>query len=384
MRRLLWLNPVFGVSGDMLLGALFDAGASLERVRSGLQGLDIDGWHLEVEAVSRRGIRASHAVVKAPPTGHRPWSEIDELLASSDLLTGVREGARRTFRLLAEVEADAHGASIDEVQFHEVGALDAIVDIVGSWLALEELEVDEVRSAPIGLGAGRLSSAHGGLPHPGPAVISLLEGLPITGLDVEFETVTPTGAALLRSMVETWGVTPTGTLVGTGLGAGSIDSDSHANILTALIVEEGQSSAVTALLLETNVDDVAPEILAHVIDVTLEIGADDAWIVPVVMKKGRPAHQIRVLCPPGLSEELIQVLARETGTLGVRILEVSKRVFERSFGSVEVDGHPIAIKEGPYGAKPEFEDVLQVARETGRAVSDVSRAALAAWDQDSG
>lgn len=379
MSRILWLNPVFGVSGDMTLGALFGLGADLERVRATLGVLDLSGWDLAVESVSRRGLEATRAVVISEPDVHRSWSEIDSLLEDSPMSISVKDGARSTFRVLAEIEALRHDVPIDDVHFHEVGAIDAIVDIVGSWAALDSIDVDAVHSGSIGLGAGMLVASHGSMPNPAPAVLGLLEGLPVTAVQTEFETATPTGVALLRTMVDNWGGIPEGSLVGSGFGAGGRDPESHANMLAAVIIEAPGSRVVDAVALETNVDDVTPEVISYVIETALSMGADDAWTIPVVMKKGRPGHEIHILCPPGLSPSLAEMLAKETGTLGIRSSAVRKQVFPRTYDTVEVDGYEITIKSGPYGAKPEFEDVKRVAVATSKPMVEVGRAALAAW-----
>lgn len=377
--RILWLNPVFGVAGDMLLGALLDLGADEQRVRADLDAMDLPGWDLVVKPVKRRGLASRRAHVRAELDAHRPWSEIDERLASVPIEDSVRSGARATFRVLAEVEARSHGVDIEEVHFHEVGAVDAIVDIVGCWSALGSLGVARVVSGPVGLGTGMITSSHGRMPHPAPAVLGLLEGIPVTSVDTTSETATPTGVALLKTMVSEWGDIPAGRLIVSGFGAGGRDPESHANILAGAIIDEVGSSVVDAVLLETNVDDVTPEVIAYVIEKALQAGADDAWSIPVVMKKGRPGHELRILCASALAGELSEILARETGTLGIRSYSVSKQVFPRTFDTVVVDGHEISIKSGPYGAKPEFEDVKKVALLTGRPVAEVSRAAHAGW-----
>ncbi len=379
MGRTLWLNPVFGVSGDMMLGALLDVGADESQVRSDLAALDIEGWELVVETVSRRGLESCHAHVTAGQDTHRSWSSIDRHIEAAAIRAQVRSGARATFRALAEVEASRHGVDLDAVEFHEVGAVDAIVDIVGSWAALVSLQVDNVWSGAVGLGAGAVTAAHGGMPHPAPAVLGLLEGFPITSVDTHWETATPTGTALLKTMVDKWGSIPSGRLIDSGFGAGGRDPESHANLLAAVIVETEPATSVDAVVLATNVDDVTPEVIAFVLEHALGVGADDAWTVPIVMKKGRSGHEIRVLCSPGLAPELAELLAKETGTLGIRSSMVTKQVYPRTFDTVMVDGHEIAIKSGPYGAKPEFEDVKRVALVTGRTAIEISREALTAF-----
>lgn len=380
MSRALWLNPALGVAGDMLLGALLDVGAPEDEVRRQLDRLALPGWELRVGPVERRELRALRAEVRAHEHHHhRPWSTIDQLLSSCGLDPAVAAGARRTFRRLAEVEAGIHGVDVDEVHFHEVGAVDALVDIVGTWAARRALGVDRVVSAPVGLGAGTVSAAHGQLPAPAPATLSLLQGLPVRGLDAPFETATPTGVALLATMVDEWGPIPSGTVAATGYGAGGRDPQSHPNVVTAVLLTDEAGRRVDAVVVETNLDDVTPEVLGHVVDEALRLGADDAWVTAITMKKSRPAHQLRVLCSPALEPAVAELIARETGTLGLRSIAVAKQELPRTAASVTVDGQAVAIKVGPHGAKPEHDDVVRVARASGRSARSVAADALATW-----
>ncbi len=379
---MLWCNAALGVAGDMLLGALLAVGADEAFVRSQLGLLSIPGWSLRVETTTRRGLVATRAAVDHPNDDHhRPWSAIDSMLDAAGLHGEVADGARRTFRAIGEAEAAVHGVGIDEVHFHEVGAVDAIVDIVGSWAALVSLGVDGMASSPIGLGAGTAAMAHGRVPVPAPAVLGLLVGVPTVGVDDRGETATPTGVALLSTMVDTWGPPPGGTVLGSGRGAGSRDPDSHPNVVTAVLFDTGRSpsAAHASVVLETNVDDVTSEVLAHVVALALDRGADDAWVTPIVMKKGRPAHLLSVLCSSDLAPALRHLVAVETGTLGIREHPVVKHEMTRRTVTVEVHGHPVRIKVGPHGAKPEHDDVVVVADALGRPVRDVAALALHAW-----
>ncbi len=393
--RVLWCNPSVGVAGDMLLGSLLDLGAEESFVRAQLDVLELDGWALHVTGTTRRGLVATSVQVDAPDHDHhRPWSRIDALLGTAALHPEVAAGARRTFRALGEAEATVHGVDIDEVHFHEVGAVDAIVDIVGCWAARVSLEVDRVDSAPIGLGAGTAEMAHGRVPVPAPAVLELLVGTPTAGVDTTHETATPTGVALLVTMVERWGPPPSGTVLGSGRGAGTWDPATHPNVVTAVLLdstaaatEPGEAAvapgdpaagAVGAVVIETNLDDATPEVLAHVIGRSLELGADDAWVTPIVMKKGRPAHLLSVLARPELAGALRELVAAETGTLGLRQRVIGKFELPRRTEVVEVDGHRIRRKIGPHGAKAEHDDVAAASAATGRPLRDLAALALIA------
>lgn len=386
MNATLWFNPAVGVAGDMLLGALLDVGAPQDAVRQQLERLSVAGWVLEVGEVRRRGLRATRALVRFEEgPHHRPWSTIDRLLADAGLEPAVEAGARATFRLLAEAEAAVHGIDVEEVHFHEVGAVDALVDIVGTWAARAALPVERVVSAPVGLGAGAVTAAHGVLPAPAPATLRLLTGHPTRPLDTPLETATPTGVALLVALVDGWGPLPAGRITHSGFGAGGRDPDTHPNLLGAVLTVDDGARRTDAVIVETNLDDVAPEVLGLVIDRALELGADDAWVAPITMKKSRPAHQLRVLCAPALEAAVVALVAAETGTLGLRTLPVTKHVLPRHFVTVEVAGRPIDVKVGPHGAKPEHDDVVSVATSLGRTVRSVAAEAMSAyWNTNRG
>lgn len=395
----LWLDPSFGASGDMLLGALVGLGADPVAVRAGLAALPVDGWSITVDEVVRCGLVATRVEVHLDDADHdadhehheheahhvhgRAWSEIDAMLAGAELPPPVRDGSRRTFRLLGEIEAAAHRVTIDDVQFHEVGAVDAIVDIVGAWIALDLLGIDRVVCGPVGLGHGTVRGAHGILPLPAPATASLLAGAPVRPIDVAMETCTPTGAALLAT-VGSWGPMPSGTLRVTARGAGGRDPASHPNVVTAHLVDDPAPSAatsgvVTAVVLTTNLDDVTPEVLAHTAQRLLDAGADDVWVTPITMKKSRPAFELSVLTSPDRGDALRALISTETGTLGIRESVVSKHVAERHADTIDVDGHMIRVKVGPHGAKPEHDDLAALAARTGRPVRELAAEVLRRW-----
>jgi uncharacterized protein (TIGR00299 family) protein len=384
--RALWLDPTFGAAGDMILGALVGLGAPIDRIRDGLDRLGLDGWSLDAEPVLRGSLSATRAVVEAPGDHHhRSWSSIDALLAGAGLPDPVRDGARTTFRRLGEVEAGIHRIDIDRVHFHEVGAVDAIVDIVGSWLAVDLLEVGPITAGPVGLGSGTTRAAHGRLPVPAPATADLLAGAPVTPLDVVAETVTPTGAALLTTMAGAWGPIPAGRLLATARGAGTRDPAGHPNVVSAHLVEVGAepgagdgSRPEPALVVTTNLDDVTAEVVGHVIARALAAGADDAWATPIVMKKNRPGTELSVLCHPDHLAAIQALVFAETGTLGLRVQPAGKRVLDRHVDEVEVRGRTVRIKVGPYGAKPEHDDLVAAADGTGLPLRQIATEAMAA------
>lgn len=374
MTRTAWIHCFAGVAGDMLLGALLDAGADLDEVRATVGLLGVDGWSLDVEPVLRGGLAATRAVVATPGEGHhhRTWADIRQLL---DPLPGrVHDRAHAAFAALAEVEGALHRTPPDDVHFHEVGALDAIVDVVGTCAALESLGIDDVVCSPVATGHGTTDAEHGRLPVPAPATARLLVGVPVVGVDVAMETATPTGVALVRTLAGSFGPLPPMTLDAVGMGAGGRDPEGRPNVVQVLIGTTATQSAAPqqAVVLEANVDDVTGEVLAHTIGRLLAAGAQDAWVTPIVMKKGRPAHTVSALADPATAAAVAAVLTAETGTLGVRGRTVDKWPAPRVVEVVDIEGHPVRVKVTPAGRiKVEFDDAVAAADALGVPVRTV-------------
>jgi hypothetical protein len=386
-----WFHCFAGIAGDMALGALLDAGADLAEVRSLVARLPVSGWVLDVEPVLRGGIAATRAVVLAEERGVvRTYSHIAGLLEEARLPDRVRDRAQRVFRLLAEVEGRLHRRAPEQVHFHEVGSLDAIVDIVGTCAAFEVLDVDTAYASPVATGTGMIRSSHGMLPNPAPAVVELLRGAPVYGIDVTIELTTPTGAALLAGLCTGYGPLPAMRVRASGFGAGTREQPTFPNatqvvIGTAVDDERAQDAAQPLLLLEANLDDVAGEVVAHAVDILLTAGALDAWTTPITMKKGRPALTIAVLCHEHDAARLRDVLATETGTLGVRASRLQRWPLAREFDEVTVDGFPVRVKRAAHRVKVEYDDAAAVARKTGLPVREViARAEAAARASDDG
>ena len=383
-RNVAWLHPFSGIAGDMTLGALLDAGAELSFVISTLEGLNVDGWSLTTEQVDRNGIRATRAVVDAPEQHHhRRWSDIRLLLEQASLPDRVQARALAVFEALAVAEGKVHGLPPDEVHFHEVGALDAIVDIVGSCAALESLNIDEVASGPVAVGVGSISAAHGILPNPPPAVVNLLEGIPTVSVDIDMELTTPTGAAIVKALADRVGPMPDMTIAGSGYGAGTRDLVDRANVTQVIVgtsahVDTGTEIWVeTVTELSTNLDDVTGEVLGHAIGQLVDAGALDAWATPIVMKKGRPAHTLSVLATPTDAPRLVDIMMSATGTLGVRTRQIERTVAARRMVTVSVDGYHIDVKVSDFRVKAEFDHVLAAAKALGLPVSEVAARAEA-------
>ena len=380
-RRTAWFHCFSGVSGDMTLGALLDAGADPAAVSRIIDLLGIEGWSLGNDTVERQGLVATHAIVDAPDDHqhHRPYRLIRERLEAAPLPARVRERACRVFAVLAEAEASLHGTAVDDVEFHEVGSLDAIVDVVGVCAALEVLGVERVVCSPISVGRGEVRAAHGVLPNPAPAVaaIAARHGLVLTGLDDPSELATPTGVALMAALADAHGPLPTGTVTATGLGAGGRNPAHRPNVLQVLVVDEAATATQpgAVVLLETNLDDITGEQLAFAIEECLRAGALDAWATPIVMKKGRPAHTLRVLADAAHTELLRRCIITHTATLGVRVSVLERWAEERDAVEVSVDGHRVRVKRSGGRLKAEYDDAAAAARALDRPLRSVQQAA---------
>ena len=383
MSRIAWFHCFSGIAGDMALGSLADAGADLDEVRALIRRLPVDGWSVEAEPVLRCGIAATQLHVHAHEGSVvRTAGHITALLQEAKLPERVTSRALATFRALAEAEGRLHRRPPEQVHFHEVGGLDAIVDVVGTCAALEVLGVDEVRASTVVTGTGMVRAAHGLLPNPAPAVVALLAsvGAPTTGLDVGIELTTPTGAALLAAMASGFGPLPAMTIEASGFGAGSREIDGRPNATQVVLGEraEALASGQPAVLLEANVDDATGEVLAGTVAALLAAGAHDAWVTPIVMKKGRPAHTVSALADVALVAQVAQALTAETGSLGVRGTTLERWPASRLEGSVEVEGLPVRVKVSPGRVKVEHDDAARVARLRGLPLREVLSRAEAA------
>jgi len=381
-RTVAWFHCFSGIAGDMAFGALIDAGADLDAVRGILQRLPVGGWSVEAEPVLRGGIAGTHLVVHAHETTVvRTYAHITALLEEARLPDRVRDRAAAIFHAIATVEARLHRRSIEQVHFHEVGSLDAIVDVVGVSAALEVLGVDDVASSAVATGTGMVRAAHGLLPNPAPAVVELLAGAPTYGVDESVELTTPTGAGILAALCTSWGPMPAMTISAAGFGAGTRELDDLPNMTQVVLgtAAQARSSGQPVVLLETNVDDATGETLAHAVAELLAAGAHDAWITPILMKKGRPAHTVSVLADPALAGSLAAVLRNETGSLGVRGSTIERWPEPRSFDEVEVHGLPVRVKIGAGRVKVEHDDAADAARRTGLPLREVVSLAEEAW-----
>lgn len=377
-----------GAAGDMIVGALIDAGASFDELQKQLAGLNVPGYQLKAEKVKKQGFAATKFDVLVDanlPKPHRHLKHVEQIINDSQLSSRVKERAIAIFRRLAMAEAKAHGSTIEKVHFHEVGAIDAIVDVVGTVICLDLLGIEEVRCSPLVVGSGTVMCEHGLMPVPAPGTVGLIEGFPVAASDETGELLTPTGAAILTTLATQFGPTPSMTLQATGCGAGTRDGKTRPNLLRILLGEAdsvGQTDEV--VVLEANLDDTTGQVIAQAIDRLFEAGALDAFCTPITMKKGRPAVMVTVLAEPASADTLERVLFEETPTFGVRRHLAQRRKLQRQWEPVETPFGTIRIKTGTLGEKivsatPEYEECRQAAQAYGVAVREVIEAATAAY-----
>jgi pyridinium-3,5-bisthiocarboxylic acid mononucleotide nickel chelatase len=379
-----WFHCFAGIAGDMALGALVDAGADLEEVCALLRRVPVGGWTIDAQPVLRGGIAATRLVVRtAESPVVRTYAHITGLIDEARLPDRVRDRAQASFLALARTEGRLHRRPPEQVHFHEVGGLDAIVDIVGICAALETLGVDQVCASAVATGTGMVRSAHGVLPNPAPAVVDLLRGAPTYGRDIAYELTTPTGAAILAANAVSYGPLPAMTIEATGFGAGARDLEDLPNMTQVVLGTSGadRSPGQPVALLEVNVDDATGETLAHTVARLLEAGAYDAWVTPIVMKKGRPAHTVSALADVALADQVGRVLVAETGSLGVRGQTFERWPAARSADEVEVAGLPVRVKVSAGRVKVEHDDAARAARRAGLPLREVVSRAEAAWRQ---
>jgi uncharacterized protein (TIGR00299 family) protein len=388
--KLGYLDCSSGISGDMFLGACLDSGLDAEVLLGELTKLKLGSYEFKPERVLRSGLAGIHVeVIVSGEQAHRHLSSIEGMIESSALSATIKERSRKIFRRLGEVEARLHQQPIERVHFHEVGAVDAIVDIVGACVAVALLGIEELVASPVNLGSGRVTAAHGSLPVPAPATAELLRGVPVYSSGVESELTTPTGAAIVSTLACSFGPLPAMTVDKIGHGAGSRDLPGHPNLLRLFIGNRDSkpgaksTSSDEVVILETSIDDMSPELYGYLVERALDAGALDITCAPVQMKKNRPGLDIRVLAKPDRAETLADLIFAETTTLGLRVSTAQRRVLERESVTVDTEYGPVRVKVARrrgkiVNAAPEYEDCRRVALERGvplKAVMDAARAA---------
>jgi uncharacterized protein (TIGR00299 family) protein len=381
--RLVYLDCVGGLAGDMLLAGLIDAGGDPGKLHAVPELLGLDGVEIAVERVERQGIRARHVSIQAPDDGvTREHRAIRRILEEAELPDRARSRSLQTFASLAEVESRIHGVPVEEVHFHELGAVDTLVDVCGAFVLLDDLQVDRVACSPLPFARGLTRSAHGVLPLPAPATLALLEGAPFAGVDTQAELVTPTGAAIAAAVVTEWGALPPLTLERVGYGAGTADLTDRPNVVRVVLGASTAPATAHVVLLETNLDDLSPELVPDAVERCFDAGALDVWSVPALMKKGRPGFVLSALARPGSEADVARALFEETTALGVRVHRLSRYELAREERVVEVAGGAVRVKVASFDGRvvnvaPEHDDCADLAKSTGRAVKSIWAEALA-------
>jgi hypothetical protein len=394
--RVVFFDCFAGISGDMIVGALLDLGVDLEALRRQLGSLKLEGYEVSSRRLNRSGISAAKfdVAVKGQAQPERSFADIRSMIQQSDLSELTKHRSISVFGSLAKAEARVHGTTPDQVHFHEVGAVDSIVDIVGAMIGFDTLRVDRFFCSPLRVGSGTIDTEDGRMPVPAPATLELLKGVPIYGGDLEGEFVTPTGAAIVKTLCSEFGAMPRMYADGVGYGAGSRDPRGFPNALRIVIgdlqeVEENVVPAAWGLdesvtVVETNIDDMGPQVFGYVMERAFALGALDVFMVPAQMKKDRPGVLLTVLCKREALDSIIQLLLVETTTLGVRYYEASRRVLERAIETIETEYGHVRLKVARDGPRtlhfqPEYEDCVRLAAETGAPLLEVQAAASAAY-----
>jgi hypothetical protein len=379
-RTIAHIDAFSGLAGDMLVGAFADAGADRAAITSALDGL-ATGAAISWESVQRRGMAASkfHVAV-GEQQAHRHLSGILKMIHAADFPETVKANAERVFQTLAEAEAAVHGTSIERVHFHEVGAVDSICDIVASCLALNLLNIDSVYCSPVNVGSGTVHTEHGVLPVPAPATAKLLQGRPIYSSGPAMELTTPTGAAFVAALAQGFGAMPPLSIKSVGYGAGDRDFKEQSNVVRVIVGEaSGAVESTTVCVIEANIDDASPQVIAYAIERVLDAGALDAIVIAAQMKKGRPGVLLQIIATHDTREALAELLFRETTTLGVRFYEAERRVQPREWIEVQTPQGPVRVKAGPNGFAPEYEDARRLAAQSGVPLKTILAETAHAW-----
>ncbi len=374
MKRVLYYDCFSGISGDMNLGAMIDLGVDVTFLKKELEKLNIQGWDLQAETDQRHGIRGTKVTViqSSHEHKHRHLSDIFNIIDRSSLNKKTGDLAKKIFLKLAEAEATVHGIPVEKIHFHEVGAIDSIIDITGAAICFNALNIDEVHVSIIETGGGMVKCEHGTLPVPAPATAEILKNIPISKGGVDFEATTPTGAAILATLGTVFNKTIPFKILRTGYGVGHKDHPSVPNLLRIFLCEKEETTEAghEALLIECNIDDMNPEHFEYVTEKLYRAGASDVYLTDVIMKKSRPGTILSVICEKGVEEALKEIIFKETTTLGIRCLKFNKETLSRVIEQVSTKFGPVTFKRSFYRGKevsfkPEYSDCKKIAEETG-------------------
>jgi uncharacterized protein (TIGR00299 family) protein len=380
--KTLYLDCYSGISGDMCLGALVDAGVPVTHLRRELGKVPLKGYRISAKQVRRAGVSATRVVVEltSKRTARRRFKDVKGIIDKSALPAGIRKKGIKVFRTLFEAEARVHGEPYTKIHLHELGAVDAIVDVLGTLVCIERLGVERAVASPVNLGWGTVRTEHGELPVPAPATAELLKGMPVYSSAHPRELTTPTGAAILKTIASDFGEMPAMALEAVGTGAGGHNLRDRPNVLRAFVGEAAAGAAADVAVLETNIDDMDPRLYEHVMELLLRAGALDVYLTNILMKKSRPAVKLTVLCAEDKRAELADIVLRETTTLGVRHSRMGRTVLERETVKVATKYGTVRVKVASIGKQvkrmPEYEDLKRAAKKHGVTVAEVSAEAI--------
>ncbi len=367
--RAAYFDCYSGISGDMILGALVDLGVDPGKIRKALKTLDLKGYKLKTSRVQRGLIAGTKVQVSLTKSSHHParkYSDIKKLIADSDLSSTAKKNSLEIFKRIAQVEAAIHDTTMEKIHFHEIGAVDSIVDIVGGVVAIESLKLDKIYASPLNVGEGFVQCAHGCLPVPAPATLKLLQGIPVFSNGIKKELTTPTGAAMIGFYADKFGSLPAMKIVGDGYGAGDHIIAEMPNMLRVVLGEISAESDEELVLIETNIDDMNPEFYEGTMESLFKAGALDVYLTPIIMKKSRPANKISVLSSETDRQAMTEILLHETSSFGVRYFRIGRTVLEREMKTVNISWGSVRIKIGKFNGKviqisPEYEDCKKIA-----------------------
>ena len=367
--RAAYFDCYSGISGDMILGALVDLGVDPGKIRKALKTLDLKGYKLKTSRVQRGLIAGTKVQVRLTKSSHHParkYSDIKKLIADSDLSSTAKKNSLEIFKRIAQVEAAIHDTAMEKIHFHEIGAVDSIVDIVGGVVAIESLKLDKIYASPLNVGEGFVQCAHGCLPVPAPATLKLLQGIPVFSNGIKKELTTPTGAAMIGFYADKFGSLPAMKIVGDGYGAGDHIIAEMPNMLRVVLGEISAESDEELVLIETNIDDMNPEFYEGTMESLFKAGALDVYLTPIIMKKSRPANKISVLSSETDRQAMTEILLHETSSFGVRYFRIGRTVLEREMKTVNISWGSVRIKIGKFNGKviqisPEYEDCKKIA-----------------------
>jgi len=383
--KIIYFDCFAGVSGDMILGALVDAGLDIELLKNELSKLKIDGFRISSEKAVKNGITGTRMLIETDEQkAHRHLRHIVEIIDDSNLDDEIKTKSKNIFTRLAEAEAKIHNTTPEKIHFHEVGALDAIIDIVGSVIGLRLLGIEKIFASRIHVGTGFVDCQHGRIPLPAPATVELLKGIPVYSTGIESELTTPTGAAILSTLADSFGTIPDMNVQSSGYGAGNADLQIP-NLLRVVIGEQDDSRYETdkIAVVETNIDDMNPEFFEYIIERLMHYGALDAYLTPIYMKKNRPATLMTVLIPADNLNPVLDIIFSETTTIGVRIHHAERKKLRRESITVNTPLGEIRVKAGWIGDRlvnlsPEYDDCRKIAQEKNIPLKDVFEEAKAA------